>query len=141
MQTITLELPDSLYRSVTQIARVTKRPLAEILQESLNHTLPPLDDVDSDEADILAQLSALDDAALWHEFQSGIVEKEQDLLDTLLDGQNAGNLTSEDQQTLAHLLDQYGRLLVRKSHAMLLLARRGYRVPVQTPTTSTASLT
>lgn len=119
MQTITLELPDSLYRSVTQIARVTKRPLAEIL----------------------AQLSALDDAALWHEFQSGIVEKEQDLLDTLLDGQNAGNLTSEDQQTLAHLLDQYGRLLVRKSHAMLLLARRGYRVPVQTPTTSTASLT
>lgn len=89
MQTITLELPDSLYRSVTQIARVTKRPLAEIL----------------------AQLSALDDAALWHEFQSGIVEKEQDLLDTLLDGQNAGNLTSEDQQTLAYLLDQYGRLL------------------------------
>ena len=83
MQTITLELPDSLYRSVTQIARVTKRPLAEILQESLSHTLPPLDDVDSDEADILAQLSALDDAALWHEFQSGIVEKEQDLLDTL----------------------------------------------------------
>ena len=111
MQTITLELPDSLYHSVTQIARVTKRPLAEILQESLSHTLPPLDDVDSDEADILAQLSALDDAALWHEFQSGIVEKEQDLLDTLLDGQNAGNLTSEDQQTLAYLLDQYGRLL------------------------------
>ncbi len=139
MQTITLELPDSLYRSVTQIARATKRPLAEILQESLRHTVPPLDDVDNDEADILAHLSTLDDAALWREFQSGMAVKEQGLLDTLLDGQNAGNLTPEQQQALEVLLDQYGRVLVRKSHAMLLLSRRGYRVPVQSPTTPLSS--
>ena len=28
-------------------------------------------------------------------------------------------------------MDEYGRLLVHKSHAWLLLARRGYKVPVQ----------
>lgn len=43
-QTITLELPEHLYRTVNTLAQVTKRPLAEILQESLAHTLPPLDE-------------------------------------------------------------------------------------------------
>jgi hypothetical protein len=28
-------------------------------------------------------------------------------------------------------MDEYSRLLVRKSHAWLLLARRGYKVPPQ----------
>lgn len=35
-------------------------------------------------------------------------------------------------QNLHELMDHYGRMLVRQSHIWLLLARRGYRVPVQT---------
>ena len=50
LQTITLELPDTLYRAVSKLAQVTKRPLAEILQESLALTLPPLNDVPAEEA-------------------------------------------------------------------------------------------
>lgn len=130
-QTITLELPESLYRSARQIAEVTKRPIDEIVQESLSHTLPPLDDVEPEYANILAHLSTLDDTALWDEANKVLSGEEQVELQTLLDQQNTGEITEGDAQRLRFLMDEYGRLLTHKSHAFLLLARRGYKVPVQ----------
>jgi predicted transcriptional regulator len=131
--TITLTLPEPLYRTVSTLAQMTQRPLAEILQESLAHTLPPLDDVPAEEAECLAQMSTMDDAALWHISHTTLSEHQQEALHTLLDRQNAGELTSDDTVRLQALLDEYGRLLVRQSHAWLLLARRGYHVPIQPP--------
>ncbi len=130
-QQITLELPDSLYRTVTKLAKVTQRPVGEILQESLAHTLPPLDDIPADEADVLARMSTLDDAALWQVSKSTLPEHQQEELQTLLDHQNAGELTHDATARLQDLMAEYGRLLVRQSHAWLLLARRGYQVPIQ----------
>lgn len=130
-QTITVELPEHLYRTVHTLAQVTKRPLAEILQESLAHTLPPLDDVPAEEAEVLAHMSNLDDAALWQTSAATMPESQQEELHALLDCQSAGTLTPDDAARLQQLLDAYGRLLVRQSHAWLLLARRGYKVPIQ----------
>ncbi len=132
-QTITLELPDPLYRTVCTLAQVTKRPLAEILQESLAHTLPPLDDVPPAEAEILARMSTMDDAALWQASTVAMPESQQEALHALLDCQSAGELPPADAVRLQALIDEYGRLLVRQSHAWLLLARRGYTVPLQQP--------
>jgi predicted transcriptional regulator len=130
-QMITLELPDNLYRTVSKLAQATKRPLAEILQESLAHTLPPLDDVPADEVDVLVSMSALDDAALWQASKITLAEPQQEELHALLDRQNAGELTPDNAVRLQDLMDEYGRLLVRQSHAWLLLARRGYQAPIQ----------
>jgi predicted transcriptional regulator len=130
-QIITLELPEDLYRSVTKLAQATKRPLDEILRESLSHTLPPLDDVSGEEADELAQMSTLDDAALWQASQVTMTDQERDELRVLLDDQSAGELTPIGAARLQVLLAVYGRALVRQAHAWLLLARRGYNVPVQ----------
>jgi predicted transcriptional regulator len=132
-QTIILELPEHLYRTVSKLAQVTKRPLAEILKESLAHTLPPLEDVPAEEGDILAHMSTLDDAALWQASQVTMPEDQQEELHALLDCQSAGELTPADAVRLQELLDEYGRLLVRQSHAWLLLARRGYNVPIRQP--------
>ena len=130
-QTITIQLPDDLYRSANQLARTTKRPLDEILQDSLTHTLPPLDDVSPGEAEALAQLSLLDDAELWQIAQSNLSPVKQTRLEALLLAQNKGELDEDAKETLIKLQNEYGRLLVRQSHAWLLLARRGYKVPVQ----------
>ena len=129
--TITLELPDHLYRAARKLAQATQRPLAAILQESLAHTLPPLDDVPAEEADHLAQMSTLDDAALWHASNATLSETEQETLHALLDRQSAHELTPDEAIHLQDLLDTYGRLLVRQAHAWMLLARRGYNVPMQ----------
>ena len=131
LQTITLELPDTLYRTASKLAQVTKRPLAEILQESLSLALPPLDDVSPQEGEILAQMSMLDDASLWQLSSVTMSEDQLEVLHALLDSQSAGELTTEENNRLQELMDESGRLLVRQSHAWLLLARRGYKVPIQ----------
>lgn len=129
--TITLEIPESLYRTASQVAKATKRPIEEIVRESLTHTLPPLDDVSTDQAEKLARLSSLDDTALRQEAERQLPPAQQEELDLLLDRQNSGELIEAETNHLQLLLDEYGRLLVHKSHAWLLLARRGYHTPLQ----------
>ncbi len=50
MQTVTLQLPESLYRIARQVAETTQQPLGKVLQNSIAYALPPLDDVPSEEA-------------------------------------------------------------------------------------------
>ena len=130
-QTITLKLPESLYRSARQMARVTHRPMEEVLQESIERILPPLDDVPPEDAKTLAALSMLDDSELWREARAELPIDQQKELDSLLERQGAGELTPQEAKRLQALMDEYGRLTVHKAHAWLLLARRGYQVPPQ----------
>ncbi len=130
-QTITLRLPEPLYRSARQVAEATKQPLEVILTDSIARTLPPLDDVSPAEAIELAKLASLDDASLWQEARATMKSVEQATMHELLDRQGANELASVEHARLQDLLDVYGRLMVRKAHAYLLLARRGYRVPMQ----------
>jgi hypothetical protein len=130
-QTITLELPDDLYRAANRLAQATQRPLSDLLQDTLAHALPPLDDVPPEEADVLAHLSSLDDSALWQASRAMMPAGQQDELRTLLDAQAEDEITPEEAERLQELMEAYGRLLVRQVHAWLLLARRGYRVPIQ----------
>ena len=130
VQTITLRLPEPLYRTARQIAQVTKRPIETVLQDSLSAVLPPLDDVEPNEAAELARLALLDDAALWGEARTLMTRAEQTELQDLLDRQGSKALTTVEQARLRELMHVYGQLMVRKSHAYLLLARRGYRVPM-----------
>ncbi len=130
-QTITLKLPEPLYRSARQVAEATRRPLEAILMDSIARTLPPLDDVSPAEAAELAKLASLGDASLWREARATMNPVEQATMHELLDRQGASELTPAEHVRLQDLLDVYGRLMVRKAHAYLLLARRGYRVPTQ----------
>ena len=129
--TITLKLPEPLYRSARQVAEATRRPLEAILTDSIARTLPPLDDVSPAEVAELAKLAGLDDASLWREARATMKPVEQAMMHESLDRQGASELTSAEHVRLQDLLDVYGRLMVRKAHAYLLLARRGYRVPTQ----------
>ena len=130
-QTITLKLPASLYRSAHQMAKATHRPLEAVLQESIALALPPLDDVPAHEAAELAAMALLDDADLWREARAALTTDQQAELQGLLDRQEEEELSPQDKSRLQELLDAYGRLTVRKAHAWLLLARRGYQVPTQ----------
>ena len=130
-QTVTLELPETLYRFARQMAEATQTPLEVVLRDSIAHTLPPLDDVAPGEATELARLASLDDSALWREARTMMDATKRAEMDKLLDRQGAGELTSTEHTRLQDLLDTYGQLMVHKAHAYLLLARRGYRVPMQ----------
>ena len=130
-QTVTLKLPEPLYRSARQVAEATRRPLEAILTDSIARALPPLADVSPAEAAELAKLASFDDASLWREARATMNPVEQAKIHELLDRQGASELAPAEHVRLQDLLDVYGRLMVRKAHAYLLLARRGYRVPTQ----------
>jgi hypothetical protein len=130
-QSVTLQLPEVVYQSARRVAQATHRPLEEVIAQSLTQTLPPLDDVPEVEAEALARLSLLDDAQLWQVAAQLLSAEEQVLVDELLDQQNAGLLDNHGRGQLATLLDSYNQIMLHKAHAWLLLARRGYRIPLQ----------
>jgi hypothetical protein len=130
-QAVVLELPATLYQTALQVAQATGEAVESVLQASIAHALPPLDDVSPAEQTELAALALLDDAALWRVARSSMLEDDQRELNELLERQGTGELTPKNQVRLQVLLDIYGRTLVRKAHASLLLARRGYTVPHQ----------
>lgn len=130
-EAVTVHLPALIYRTARHVAEATGQPLDAVLQASIAHALPPLDDVPADEAAELAALALLDDGALWRTARAAIEAGAQAEVQALLDRQSAGELSTADAACLNDLLQRCGRLTVRKAHAYLLLARRGYRVPMQ----------
>jgi hypothetical protein len=119
------------YQSAQRLARASHKSLESILQAGIAHALPPLDDVTPEEAHQLAQLALLDDATLWQQARLTMNGEQSHVLQDLLDRQGEGELTTRQRAQLEHLMQVYGELTVRKAHAYLLLARRGYRVPPQ----------
>ena len=128
---VRLELDEALYRAARRAADATGRSIEEVLRASIAHALPPLADVPDGEAMELAKLALLDDGALWRAARSELEAAQQEELEELLSRQGAGSLAESDALRLQKLLDAYGQLTVLKAHAYLLLAKRGYRVPMQ----------
>ncbi len=131
LERVTLELPVELLRSARRVAEITGASFDRVIQSTLAHGLPPLDDLPAYEAAGLASLVLLDDAQLWGIARGTIAAPAVAELHRLLDDQNAGELTADGAETLDLLLEAHGQQLVRSSHAYLLLARRGYSVPMQ----------
>ncbi len=130
-ETITLDIPESLYRTAQRVAQATHQSLDVVLQTSIAQGLPPLDDVTEEVATELAALGSLDDGALWQATRIAMHAGEQAEIHMLLDRQATDEITIDEKMRLRDLLSIYGELMVRKAHAYLLLARRGYSVPLQ----------
>jgi hypothetical protein len=57
----------------------------------------------------------------------------QTLLSELLDQQGRDELDEDEQRTLAALMAEYGRSMLRRAKAVALLLARGKPVPALTP--------
>lgn len=130
-ETVTLQLSESIYRAARRVADATRQPLDTVLETSIAHALPPLDDLPEDQAADLAVLALLPDGALWRAARSSLSAEEQAEIHDLLEQQSEARCAPAQLARLQELQQIYSRLTMRKAHAYLLLARRGYRVPMQ----------
>ncbi len=65
-QTLTLQVPDTVYRRLVDTARATKRPLEDIMLRVLEVGSPPIwTDVPEEFQADLAALDKMEDEALW----------------------------------------------------------------------------
>lgn len=128
-QTVTLELPQTIYLPARRMAEVTNRSLEDLLVCALKASLPPLDGLPSELVEDLVRLESLDDESLRQVMVSKVPTAQQDELDRLLRKNQAGTLTEQEPQKLDRLQREADRVMLRKARAAVLLRFRGHRLP------------
>lgn len=129
-QAVLVELPDPLYQQLEQAAKLFRQPIAKIVEQSLQHSLPPiLEDVPPEyQADVFPLLEMSDselqvegrkvfDPHLWTEYEIFLEKKKHSVL------------TKGEHSRLEKLRRQADVLTLRKGYALVLLKRRGYQLP------------
>jgi len=128
-QTVTLELPQTIYLPARRMAEVTNRSLEDLLVSALKASLPPLDGLPSELVEDLVELESLDDESLRQMMVSKVPTAQQRELDRLLRKNQAGTLTEQERQKLDRLQREADRVMLRKARAAVLLRFRGHRLP------------
>ena len=129
VQEVKLDLPETLYLRLQQVAQATEQSLTDVLLHAVKVGSPP--DWSEVPAEFQADLAALDrlpDDALWR-IARGQHASDRALHQELLDKKADGTLTPEDQATLAQLRVSADRFMLRKAHAAALLRWRGHTLP------------
>jgi hypothetical protein len=128
-QTVTLELPETIYLPVQRMAEATRQPVSSVLLRALRASLPPLEGLSSSLTAELVNLEKLDDDALWQIMLSRVSADKQSKLSRFLQKNKQGNLTESERIELAALQSEADRVMLRKARAAVLLRFRGRRLP------------
>jgi hypothetical protein len=133
----TLDIPDALYQRARQIAEETAQSIDLVLLERLQTLFlteadtEPVPSLPPDEEAELAALRSLSDDALWTIARERLPEDVSARMETLMDKNSAGTISSSEHHELEMLVERGQRLMVRKSEAAALLKARGHKVTPQ----------
>lgn len=123
---VTVTLPDAVYRNAVRLAQLTQREVGEVLTDTLALSLPML----PDDTEVAVPIGELSDQELLALTMLELPAAQDRQLSTLLDRQQAGGLTAEEQRQLAGLMQAYHAGLLRKAQALQEAVRRGLREPL-----------
>ena len=127
-QSVTLNIPGSLYERVAERARQAHRSVEEELLEVVATAVPAGDGLPEDLQAAIAPLPLLDDEALWRAARSHLPAEAAARMEALHDKRQAEGLTNAVQEALATLVRQYERYMLVRARAAALLHERGYDV-------------
>jgi hypothetical protein len=125
IQTVTLSMPEAVYQRAKRAAEVLRRPIEEVIVETLSVVLPPLDDVPPETAQELSAMGDLADDKLWAVARGVMAAKKQARLRALSAAQRNRSLRRVEVRELDELRREYGRVTLRKAQAYALLRERG----------------
>ncbi|MEM7113907.1 MAG: hypothetical protein AAF614_15840 [Chloroflexota bacterium] len=130
IHTITLELPDDIFRQIQNAAERSKRPLKSLLTEAITASVPTLDNPKSIQKlrSSLAQMVYLNDAALWQAARATLADVTQQRLEELHDKQQRQKLTITERKEMESLETLYRDTLLVRAQAAFLLKQRDYDV-------------
>ena len=129
-ETVTLHLPEALYRRLANTARATQRSLEDVLLHAVRVGSPPAwEDVPPEYQSDLAEMDRLSDDELWQIVRLQQSATEVVPYDELLARNQDGQLADTERMELHDLRVGADRLMLRKAHAAALLRWRGHAVP------------
>lgn len=127
---LTVTLPDHLFRQLQRQAQVVNRPLNEVAVTTLESLVVPVeDDLPPALQTELTAMAYLSDDALWQIAGSVMNKDKIALYDLLLERRQGGALTPEGQAWLDTLRNEADALMLRKAQAYSLLKSRGHKLP------------
>jgi hypothetical protein len=128
-QAITVRLHDDVYQQLAKTAELSEQPIDLIIEQSLQHSLPPLlKEVPAEyQADVYPLLE-MDTVALQNEVKQVLDADRWAEYDQLLAKKKTG-LSHREERRLEDLRREADILMLRKGYAAVLLKRRGYAVP------------
>ena len=130
VQTIQIQLPDTIYQRLQRVAEATNQPLEKVVLQTIRGNLPPLlDDLSPELRRIVADLQHLDDTALWALVREPLPPQQWRRHQRLLRKAQDGILTADEQQELADLRVTTDQFVTRRSYALALLKWHGHTLP------------
>lgn len=124
--TISVQLPEPLYRRLEGAATATQRTVDEVLATTIAASLPPFPDLPETLANELAEMIWFSDDALRAATRPIFTPEQQKRLAELNNLEDERPLTEAEQTERAELLAGYERSVLRRAQAFAVLARRGY---------------
>jgi hypothetical protein len=129
-QTITVNLPDTLYRQLERAAELSQQPTETIVVQSLAHSLPPLlEEIPSQYQPDVYPLLEMSDAELQQEMSRVFPGEHWAEYQALLDKKKQTPLTAQEEARLNALRHEANTFTFRRGYAAVLLKRRGYHLP------------
>ena len=129
LSTVTLQIPDGIYRRLEVQAKARSQSLEEILVHALNVGSPPdVNDVPTELKADLADLDSMSDDALLILMQAKKPIADFDRYDELLDLKADRLLLSAETEELERLRKESDIFMLRKAQAAVILKWRGYSV-------------
>ena len=133
LQTVTIQLPDRIYRDVAKRARHMHRSVAEEVVAVVSEALPTINDLPGELAEELDQLALMNDTELWQAAQTRLGEAEATQMQTLVWKQQRDGLTTREQNKAENLLQRYNRTMLVRAKAAVLLKERGFDITSLNP--------
>ncbi len=127
--TVAVQIPQSLYERLEQVANKLQKPVDNLLVETLQAALADGDEIPLDIQTDIATLDHLSEQALRDVAASEMSAQAQVMIEQLLDQQSQRPLRDEEAAQLDQLRHEYGRVMLRKARAYALLAERGHSLP------------
>jgi hypothetical protein len=128
-QTVTLELPETIFLPAQRMAEAIQKPLADLLVRALKASLPSLEGLSPLLIADLVDLEKLDNKALRHVMLRQVPASRQRKLNRLLDKNKSGKLSESERAETTALQNEADRLMLRKARAAVLLRFRGQQLP------------
>jgi hypothetical protein len=124
---IVVTLGEDTYRRADRLARLSGRPIPDLLAEAITLSLSPL----GAEPEAFLPVSALSDAEILTLTKLELEPVQDRRLSRLLHRQQAGRLTAAERSELFALMQLYQEGLLRKAQALHEAVRRGLMEPLQ----------
>jgi hypothetical protein len=130
LQTVTLNLPEAIYRRLLRTAETIQKPLEDVLLQTIEGNLPPsVEDMPAELQGEFIAMQSLTEDELWTIARAVIEPAEQRRLEQLLRKNSHGTISQREREELERLGVEADRLTLRKAYAYALLRWRGYPLP------------